>query len=151
MSRQINPNTNCYKAAIYCRDHKATDEEAAKLFGIKPSSVKCLRGWLKIKMPGSNRSEMGSAIRLAKEYMKSELVLKEFASTKKTNRGSIRSALNRMGHKVIKDKPNRRMMVNHGSYYFRIRTKNLVVFQPLCSDIHKARLMRDKLERKYKA
>jgi hypothetical protein len=151
MSRHINPNSNCYKAAIYCRDHKATDEEAAKLFGIKPSTVQTIRGWLKIKKTGSNRSETGSAIALAKEYMKSELGLKEFVSIKKSNRGSIVSALSRMGHHVIKDKPNRRIMVNHGSYYFRLRTKNLVVYQTLCSDIDKARLMRDKLERKYKA
>ena len=41
-------------------------------------------------------------------------------------------------------------MKNKGVYYFRVRTEAFNVFTKLSTDITKARLMRDKLETKYK-
>jgi hypothetical protein len=55
-----------------------------------------------------------------------------------------------MGHRITKDRPNRRLMKHKGLYYFRVRTEALNVFTKLSTDITKARLMRDKLETKYK-
>jgi hypothetical protein len=54
-----------------------------------------------------------------------------------------------MGVSNLKLKPNRRLMKNKGLYYFRVRTEALDVFTKLSTDLTKARLMRDKLEKKY--
>lgn len=150
MTVRINPSTNCYKAAVYCRDYQATDEQAAKVFGLKPASVKHTRYQLGIKKPGSTRGDKGSAIQAAKGYLNSELTMKAFAASCGINRGSIQSALNRMGHRITYDKPDRRLMKQHGVYYFRLRKYGLKVFIKLSNDLRTARAMRDKLERKYK-
>ena len=149
MSVRINPSTNCYKAAVYCRDYQATDEEAAKVFGLKPVSVRVTRHRLGIKTYGSMRADMGSAIQAAKGYLNSELTMKAFADSCGVNVGSMRCALNRMGHRITYDKPNRRMMKQKGVYYFRLRKYGLNVFTKLSTDLRTARAMRDKLEMKY--
>lgn len=150
MTARINPSSNCFKAAIYCRDYQATDEQAAKVFGLRPSSVKHTRYQLGIKKPGSTRGDTGSAIQAAKNYLNSDLSFKSFADSCGINRGSIQSALNRMGHQITYDKPNRRLMKHKGVYYFRLRKYGLNVFTKLSNDLRTARAMRDKLERKYK-
>jgi len=150
MTTRINPSSNCFKAAIYCRDYQATDEQAAQAFGLRPASVKFTRHLLGIKKPGSTRGDMGSAIKAAKDYLNSELSIKSFADSSGINRGSLRSALNRMGHRITYDKPNRRLMKQKGVYYFRLRKYGLNVFTKLSTDLRTARAMRDNLERKYK-
>jgi hypothetical protein len=150
MSTQVPKGGRARDAAFYCLDNQATDEEAAELFGVTPGSVKCVRSQLKIRMTGLVRADHGCAVSAAKDYLQSELTLKSFASERGVNPNSIRCALNRMGHSTTKDRPNRRLMKHKGLYYFRVRTEALNVFTKLSTDITKARLMRDKLETKYK-
>lgn len=95
------------------------------------------------------KDRMGIAKQAAFDYLNSELTLKSFADSVNINVGSIRCALNRMGHKIIKDKPNRLLMKQKGMYYFRLRKHGLNVFMKLSNDLVKARSMRDKLEEKY--
>jgi hypothetical protein len=150
MSTQVPKGGRARDAALYCRDNQATDEEAAELFGVTPGSVKCARSQLRIRMTGSTRSDHGCAVKAANDYLLSNLTLKSFAAERGLSLGSLHSALNRMGHSTTKHRPNRRLMKNKGLYYFRVRTEALNVFTKLSTDITKARLMRDKLETKYK-
>lgn len=73
----------------------------------------------------------------------------DFVAYKGINRYSLRSALIRMGYRSEDDRPNRRMMCHKGMYYFRLRQTGKYVFKKLCSDLAKAREMRDRLEKKY--
>lgn len=149
MSTRIPKGGKCKEAAIFCRDFEATDEQASYIFGVKIGSIKCARSQLGIPMTGSTRAPFGSIVRTAEQYLQSDLTLKSFAREKAVKLGSLASALSRMGVSNLKLKPNRRLMKNKGLYYFRVRTEALDVFTKLSTDLTKARLMRDKLEKKY--
>jgi len=51
-----------------------------------------------------------------------------------------------MGINLRKLNPNRNIMTNRDTYYFRVRTKTFNAFWFLGKDILAARLMRDQLE-----
>ncbi len=51
-----------------------------------------------------------------------------------------------MGINLRKLNPNRNIMTNRDTYYFRVRTKSFKAFWFLGKDIDVARLMRDQLE-----
>lgn len=136
-------------AAIYCHEHQVSDERAASAFGLKPETVRQARSRLRIPMPGKTRSEPGVAVQAAMEYINSDMNLVSFASVKGIPKGSLRCALRRMGYRIDEERPNRRMMYHKGMYYFRLRQTGKYVFKKLCSDLAKAREMRDRLEKKY--
>lgn len=139
------------RAAFYCQEHQASDEQAAELFGLSPSTVRYARYFYGIPMTGKTRSEPGVAVQAAREYINSELSLASFAAVKGISKGSLTSALRRMGYKMLQERPNRRIVLQKGFYYFRLRKTNKYVFEKLCKDINKAREMRDRLEVKYMA
>lgn len=136
-------------AAIYCYENQVSDEVAAQAFGLKPETVRQARSRLRIPMTGKTRSEFGVVVKAALEYMNSDMSLLSFAAMRGINKHSLRCALRRMGYRQDEERPNRRLMYQKGMYYFRLRQTGKYVFRKLCSDLAKAREMRDRLERKY--
>ena len=61
--------------------------------------------------------------------------------------GSVKCAARRMGTSVMTVRQNRRIFKNKKTYCFRYRTAKLDVYRQLSTDLGKARVMRDKIEK----
>jgi transposase InsO family protein len=59
---------------------------------------------------------------------------------------SVAPAARRLGGSIMSVRQNRRIFKNKGCYCFRYRTATLNVYRRLSPDIHRARIMRDKIE-----
>jgi hypothetical protein len=134
------------KAAIYQLDHKTTTNEAAKLFGVNPESIRHARRRKNIAHPFPRKSH---CVKAAKLLICGEINIDTATETLGVKRQSLVSAVNRLGGSMMSVRENRRLYFNHGThYYFRLRTKGKDVLKFLSKDLNVARIKRDKLEQK---
>jgi hypothetical protein len=96
----------------------------------------------------STRAARGKAISAAIYQLRNNVRTRVAAIMFNVAPGSVVSARNRLGAKIMSTRENRRIFNNNGYYCFRYRTSNLNVYHRLSADLEKARIMRNKIEKK---
>jgi hypothetical protein len=96
------------------------------------------------------KESRGLAIMAVKLAAYTDVTINEAARIQGVKRSSIICAAKRLDMQLMKCRANRRLMLNKGFYYFRVRHANLTALWKLSADIHQARDLRDKLESFFK-
>ena len=95
----------------------------------------------------STRAPKGRAITAAIYQLRHGISTNIAAIMFKVSPGSIPCAAKRLGTSLMVIRENRRIFKNKKMYCFRYRTAKLDVYRQLSTDIGKARVMRDKIEK----
>jgi hypothetical protein len=95
----------------------------------------------------STRAPRGKAISAAIYQLKHGLSTNIAAIMFKVSPGSIPCAARRLGTTLMTVRENRRIFKNKKIYCFRYRTAKLDVYRQLSTDLGRARVMRDKIEK----
>jgi hypothetical protein len=140
------PKGAAIDAAMYQHEKGLTNKEIFELFGVSSNSLNCARHRHGIPHPFPGRNATGVAIAAVKTAIYTDATIKEAMTSFDVNRGTMICAARRMGINLRKLNPNRNIMTNRDTYYFRVRTKSFKAFWFLGKDIDVARLMRDQLE-----
>ena len=94
-----------------------------------------------------NRAPKGKAISAAIYQLTHGISTNLAAVMFKVSPGSIPCAARRLGTTLMTVRKNRRIFKNKKTYCFRYRTAKLDVYRQLSTDLGKARVMRDKIEK----
>lgn len=95
----------------------------------------------------STRAPKGKAINAAIYQLRHGVSTNIAAIMFKVSPDSISSAAKRLGTSLMIVRKNRRIFKNKKTYCFRYRTAKLDVYRQLSTDLNKARVMRDKIEK----